>query len=67
MYLAREPLKKATVKFYDIITPLFEPREPKPKGAALKPKATAKRARPPAKRPARAARRVPVKNTTEKA
>ena len=26
MFLAREPIKKATVKFYDVMTPLFEPR-----------------------------------------
>jgi hypothetical protein len=26
MFLAREPLKQATVKFYDVMTPLFEPR-----------------------------------------
>ena len=41
MYLAREPLKQATVKFYDVMTPLFGPREPKRKRAALKPKAAA--------------------------
>ena len=39
MFLAREPLKKATVKFYDVMTPLLEPRS---KRAALKPKAAAK-------------------------
>jgi hypothetical protein len=38
MFLAREPLKKATVKFYDAVTPLFEPREPKAKRSALKAK-----------------------------
>ena len=67
MYLAREPLKKATVKFYDVMTPLFEPREPKSKSAALKPKTTAKRARSAAKQPAGAKRRAPAKKTTEKA
>ena len=48
MFLAREPLKKATVKFYDAMTPLFEPRlkavalkekraaKPKPAGASAK-------------------------------
>ena len=59
MYLAREPLKQATVKFYDVMTPLFEPREPKPKRAALKPKAAApKKSAAPARRrssPARTA------------
>ncbi|MDV3257570.1 MAG: DUF3618 domain-containing protein [Sphingomonas sp.] len=29
MFLAREPLKAATVKFYDAMTPLFEPRTSK--------------------------------------
>ena len=63
MFLARDPLKKATVKFYDAMTPLFEPRS---KTAALKEKkaaAPAKPARPPAKRPARAPRRVAQKKT----
>ena len=63
MFLARDPLKKATVKFYDAMTPLFEPRS---KTAALKGKKTAapaKPARPPAKRPARAPRRVAQKKT----
>ena len=45
MFLAREPLKKATVKFYDVMTPLFEPRA---KPAALRAKDATKRARPPA-------------------
>ncbi len=71
MFLAREPLKKATVKFYDVMTPLLEPRS---KRAALKPKAAAKPAstkverpgRPPAKRQARAPRR-PAHKKTEKA
>jgi len=60
MFLAREPLKKATVKFYDVMTPLFEPRK---KPAALKPKATAKPARTPAKRTAKAPRRIASKKT----
>ena len=63
MFLAREPLKAATVKFYDAMTPLFEPRS---KAVALKEKkaaAPAKPARPPAKRPARAPRRVAQKKT----
>lgn len=63
MFLAREPLKKVTVKFYDAMTPLFEPR---PKTAALKKKTAAKPARPPAKRQARAPRRA-VQKKTEKA
>jgi hypothetical protein len=49
MFLAREPLKQATVKFYDVMTPLFEPRK---KAAALKPKPAAKRTGAPAKRQA---------------
>ena len=62
MYLAREPLKQATVKFYDVMTPLFEPREPKPKRAALKPKATA------SKKPAAPARRrsTPARTAAKK-
>ena len=65
MFLARDPLKKATVKFYDVMTPLFEPRK---KPAALKPKAAAKPARTPAKRPpqkrqTRTARRATAKKT----
>jgi hypothetical protein len=63
MFLAREPLKKATVKFYDAMTPLFEPRS---KAVALKEKQAAKRARPAAKRPARAPRRA-ARKKTEKA
>ena len=81
MFLAREPLKKATVKFYDAMTPLFEPREKAPKKKAtqarqpaLKAKeATAKPAkpvssrveRPPARRQARTPRAAAKK--TEKA
>ncbi len=42
MFLAREPLKQATVKFYDAMTPLFEPRC---KSVALKEKKAAKPAR----------------------
>ena len=63
MFLARDPLKKATVKFYDAMTPLFEPRS---KAVALKEKQAAKRARPAAKRPARAPRRA-ARKKTEKA
>ena len=60
MFLARKPLKKATVKFYDVMTPLLEPRS---KGTALKPKQEGKRAQPPAKRQARAPRRAAQKKT----
>ena len=63
MFFAREPLKAATVKFYDAMTPLFEPRS---KGVALKEKKAATRPRPAAKRPARAPRRA-VQRKTEKA
>lgn len=62
MFLAREPLKQATVKFYDVMTPLFEPRK---KPAALKPRKPAPKSKPPAKRPARPARTAARK--TEKA
>ena len=60
MFLARDPLKKATVKFYDAMTPLFEPRS---KAVALKEKRAAKPARPPAKRATRAPRRTTQKKT----
>ena len=60
MFLAREPLKAATVKFYDVMTPLFEPRKKSP---ALKPSKAAKPARPAANRPARAPRRAAQKKT----
>ena len=60
MFLAREPLKKATVKFYDAMTPLFEPRS---KAVALKEKKAAQPARSPAKRPARAPRKAAAKKT----
>lgn len=62
MFLAREPLKKATVKFYDAMTPLFEPRT---KAVALKEKKAARAERPTARRPAqaRAARTSPRKKT----
>ena len=62
MYLAREPLKQATVKFYDVMTPLFEPRK---KPTALKPRKSAPKSKPPARRPARPARTAAKK--TEKA
>lgn len=61
MFLAREPLKAATVKFYDAMTPLFEPRQKRP---ALKPKQTAaKPAKPRAPRRPQAPRRVTAKKT----
>lgn len=55
MFLAREPLKQATVRFYDVVTPLFEPRS---KAVALKEKKAAKPVKP------RATRRAPAKRTT---
>ena len=58
MYLAREPLKQATVKFYDVMTPLFEPRT---KAVALNEQKATKRARAPAKRQARPRRAPPKK------
>jgi len=68
MFLAREPLKKATVKFYDAMTPLFEPRD---KTVALKEKKAAKPASSKVERPARApakrAPRRPTQKKTEKA
>ena len=64
MFLAREPLKAATVKFYDAMTPLFEPRN---KAVALKEKKAARPARPPAKRTRRAPQRATQRKTTEKA
>jgi hypothetical protein len=71
MFLAREPLKAATVKFYDAMTPIFEPRS---KSVALKEKRAAKPvsskverpARPAPKRQARAPRKA-AQNKTEKA
>lgn len=68
MYLAREPLKAATVKFYDVMTPLFEPRQKRPALKAKKPAKPAsskaeRPARPPAKKPARAPRRAAQKKT----
>lgn len=64
MFIAREPLKKATVKFYDAMTPLFEPRS---KSVALKEKRAVKPAREPAKR--RTTRAAPRRTAqkTEKA
>jgi len=72
MFFARDPLKKATVKFYDAMTPLFEPRS---KAVALKekqaarPKVTKARAKAPAKGKTPAARkpRRPAVEKTEKA
>jgi hypothetical protein len=52
MFLARDPLKKATVKFYDAMTPLFEPRS---KAVALKEKRASTPKRAPAKGPRRTA------------
>lgn len=62
MFLAREPLKAATVKFYDAMTPLFEPRS---KAVALKEKKAARPARAPVRRSAqaRAPRRAGQKKT----
>jgi len=76
MFLAREPLKKATVKFYDAMTPLFEPRD---KAVALKEKKAAKpvsskverpassKVERPARAPAKRAPRRPTQKKTEKA
>ena len=68
MFLARDPLKKATVKFYDAMTPLFEPRS---KAVALKEKRASTPARAPVKKaPAKRTRKAPrrpVAKKTEKA
>jgi hypothetical protein len=63
MFLARDPLKKATVKFYDAMTPLFEPRS---KAVALKEKRASTPKRAPAKRPTKGPRRT-AQTRTEKA
>jgi len=60
MFLAREPLKAATVKFYDVMTPLFEPRT---KAPALKSRKSAPKPKAPASRPARPKTRVTPKKT----
>ena len=60
MYLAREPLKAATVKFYDVMTPLFEPRT---KAPALKSPKSAPKPKAPARRPARPKTRAAPKKT----
>ena len=60
MFLARDPLKAATVKFYDAMTPLFEPRA---KSVALKEKTAAKPKRPAHPRPARAPRKAAPRKT----
>jgi hypothetical protein len=60
MFLARDPLKKATVKFYDAMTPLFEPRS---KAVALKEKQAAKRKAAPAKRAMPVKRKSPATRT----
>ena len=62
MFLARKPLKQATIKFYDAMTPLFEPRS---RVVALKEKKAAGPARTSTRRPARkrATRRSPQKKT----
>lgn len=62
MFLAREPLKAATVKFYDAMTPIFEPRS---KAVAFKDKPAAKPARPAPRQRARAQGKAAQK--TEKA
>jgi hypothetical protein len=59
MFLAREPLKQATVKFYDAMTPLFEPRS---KSVALKEK-KAGPARTAPKRQARTPRKAAPRKT----
>lgn len=74
MFLAREPLKDATVKFYDVMTSLLEPRtkRSKKKEAPAKlakpvaPKAkeiAPKPAKPPARRQTRSAPRAAPKKT----
>lgn len=73
MFLAREPLKDVTVKFYDAMTSLLEPRatakaaqKSKAKAKTTRtttPKAPAKPARPAAKRPARARPRAATTRT----
>jgi hypothetical protein len=60
MFLAREPLKQATVKFYDVMTPLFEPRT---KSTALKARKSASKPKSPASRPARPRTRGAQKKT----
>jgi hypothetical protein len=60
MYLARDPLKAATVKFYDVMTPLFEPRTKSP---ALKSPKSAPKPKSPARRPARPRTRTAPKKT----
>lgn len=60
MFLAREPLKAATVKFYDAMTPLFEPRSNK---VALKEKKAPASRRAPAKQKASAPRRTTQRKT----
>ena len=52
LFLAREPLKAATVKFYDTMMPLFEPRK---RQVALKDKKATTRRRAPRKKRADAA------------
>lgn len=73
MFLAREPIKKATVKFYDAMTPLLEPRAGR-KSLKAKKKTAAKPARPappkvldgPAKPPARRKARTSSRATPKK-
>ncbi len=60
MYLAREPLKAATVKFYDVMTPLLEPRRKRP---ALKQKTAAKPSASATERRARAPRKAAASKT----
>ena len=59
MFLAREPLKKATVKFYDAMTPIFEPR-------AKAPKKKATQARQPALKAKEATTAKPAKPVSSK-
>lgn len=60
MFLAREPLKKATVKFYDVMTPLFEPRAEVP---ALKSKSEASNK---SAAPVRRRKRTPTRTAANK-
>ena len=63
MYLAREPLKAATVKFYDVMTPLLEPRQKRP---ALKQEKAAKPSASATERRARVPRKAAPRKTERK-
>ena len=63
MFLAREPLKAATIKFYDAMTPLFEPRS---KAVALKEKKGARPVSSKVERPARQPTRRPAQSRTSR-